>query len=70
MRRLHTLLTITLFLLLVPYAAMAQPMPKAVTPEIDFDFGKVKAAGQTLKHDFVIANHGQADLVIASVVPG
>lgn len=46
-----------------------QARPQAWLPEKIHNFGTVKG-GQTVSHDFVIHNKGQADLIIQKVTPG
>ncbi len=45
------------------------PLSKVNFPEVEYDFGKVKA-GSIIQHTFSFTNVGEAPLFISDVVPG
>lgn len=51
-----------------PQATAAAKAPKAVFPEIKYEFGSI-LEGSEIKHDFIVENHGQATLKIDRVQP-
>ena len=53
--------------LLAPSSCFAQGRPQAVVSEKIFDFGSV-SQGSVVKHDFIVKNTGDADLVVQRVI--
>ncbi|RJQ69993.1 MAG: DUF1573 domain-containing protein [Desulfobacteraceae bacterium] len=74
----HTALGAVLIVLLIGSGAAARfaradaaaqgNEPRAVFPETRHEFGSVME-GQEVRHDFVVENRGQADLIIQRVQP-
>ncbi len=62
-----TLLLVMFLVSLVP--VHAGPVPRAVAVDPSYDFGSVYA-GETLYHDFIIKNTGDAELKIESIHSG
>ena len=65
-------LAVAAFITAAPAAAdapapAASPAPRIVVQPASFEFGTVKA-GKAVEKEFLIHNHGRADLVIESVV--
>ncbi|RME59486.1 MAG: DUF1573 domain-containing protein [Candidatus Dadabacteria bacterium] len=67
-------LSLVFFALILPLKVIAEQkeskesLPKAYVPLPLFDFGTVEE-GKVVKHDFVISNKGESDLIIYRVVP-
>jgi len=49
-------------------AQQTHAQPKIVIPEPVYDFG-LATEGQEVKHDYIVRNEGNADLIIENVSP-
>jgi hypothetical protein len=67
---------VCIILLLIAWGVTASPLaqakgnqPAAVLPEAEYGFGTA-IEGETVKHDFILYNKGQADLKIEKIETG